>query len=257
MRHFKRIFVFFLLVFMLPAALSAGRWAMLERPASWHEADWSSSGLLPPAGADEAAAIHVLAARTGGMKGALSVHSWIVLKERGADSYERYDKVGWGRPVRRNAYAADARWYSNTPFFVVSRTGVTAERLIPRIKAAIAAYPFAGRGDYGLWPGPNSNSFTAHVLRAVPELEAQLPPTAIGRDYRPGLFAFDRAPDWSEIHFSLGGLAGFAAGLRTGLELQLLGLVAGVDLRTPALKVPGFGRVDLHGGETAAATPAG
>ncbi|EKF19822.1 DUF3750 domain-containing protein [Nitratireductor pacificus] len=245
MRNFKRAIVFLIVVFILPSAASAGWWALQDRPGSWWDADWSASGVLPAAISDDEAAVYVLAARTGGMKGALSVHSWIVTKKAGASGYDRYDKVGWGLPVRRNAYAADARWYSNTPFIVAMVRGPEAERLIPRVEAAIASYPFSRRGDYGLWPGPNSNSFAAHVLRAVPELHAELPPTAIGRDYRPGIIAFEHSPNWSDIHLSLGGLAGFAAGLNTGIELHFLGLVAGIDLLRPALKIPGFGRLEL------------
>ena len=52
----------------------------------------------------------MLAARTGGLKGAVSVHSWILLKPAGAGEYERWDKVGWGMPVRRNSRAADGRY---------------------------------------------------------------------------------------------------------------------------------------------------
>ncbi|WP_048646093.1 DUF3750 domain-containing protein [Nitratireductor soli] len=245
MRFFKRAIAVLIVIFVLPAAASASWWAIQDRPASWREADWSASGVLPDAATNADAAIYILAARTGGMKGALSVHSWIVTKKAGASGYERYDKVGWGLPVRRNAYPADARWYSNTPFVVALVRGGEAERLIPKVEAAIAVYPFSNRGDYGLWPGPNSNSFTAHVLRSVPELDAELPPTAVGRDYRPGIIAFDHSPDWSDIHVSLGGLAGFAAGLHTGIELQFLGLVAGIDLLRPALKIPGFGRLEL------------
>ena len=37
-----------------------------------------------------------------------------------------------------------------------------------------------------------------------------------------------------------------------GVELNVLGLVAGVDLRHPALKIPGFGRVGLESVATAA-----
>ena len=42
-------------------------------------------------------------------------------------------------------------------------------------------YPYAD--SYRVWPGPNSNTFTAFVLREVPELRVDLPPTAIGKDY--------------------------------------------------------------------------
>ena len=45
--------------------------------------------------------------------------------------------------------------------------GAEAQGLIPRVQAAIAAYGYNHAGDYRVWPGPNSNTFTASVLRAV------------------------------------------------------------------------------------------
>lgn len=241
-RTVTRAALFVLVVFLLPTAATAAWWAVKERPGSWRSADWSSSGLLAAPDADEAA-IHVLAARTGGLKGALSVHSWIVVKKPGADAYERYDKVGWGSPIRRNAYDADGFWYSNRPWIVHSVTGKEAERLIPQVEDAIAAYPYAAHGGYTIWPGPNSNSFVAHVLDAVPGLGARLPPNATGRDFAPGHVALRIAPDLRDLHVTLGGFAGFALGQRSGIELHFMGLVAGLDLARPALKVPGLGRV--------------
>lgn len=248
-RWMKRLLFVLAVLFALPALLSAGWWLSLERPASWRQADWSSAGMLPPAANTPQAVIHVMAARTGGLKGALSTHSWIVTKRAGAASYDRYDKVGWGNPVRRNAYAADARWYSNTPFIVKTIRGERAARLIPRVEAAIAAYPHSARGGYRIWPGPNSNSFVAHVLRQVPELDATLPSTAVGRDYladgsRWGRF-WHVDGDGQDAKLSLAGFAGVSVGLRSGLEVHFLGLVAGVDIRRPAVKLPGFGRLDL------------
>lgn len=235
------------LVFLLPAGLSVLFWKLGEHPATWREADWSSAAILPAADADERAAVYVLAARTGGLKGALSEHSWIVLKPRGSASYERFDKVGWGSPIRRNGYAADARWYSNTPRIVAQLEGDAAERAIPQIRTAIETYPFAARGGYRIFPGPNSNSFVAHVLRSVPALGAVLPPAAVGRD-----FPVDGqlvSLDWQahELRASLFGYAGFAIGARSGLEIQLLGLVAGIDPFRGLLKVPGFGSLSITG----------
>lgn len=242
MKFVKRLLLAFLLVFLAPAGVSTAVWAVADRPASWRNADWSSSGLLPRPRAEEAAVL-VLAARTGGLKGAVSVHSWIVLKRPGEREYERYDKVGWGSPVRRNGYPADGRWYSNEPWVVASVTGEQAEALIARVEAAIASYPHSARGGYRIWPGPNSNSFVAHVLREVPQIGAALPPTAVGRDYLSGgrFLAIDS--DWREVHATLWGLAGFSAGLRSGFEVHLLGLVAGVDITRPGIKLPGVGRV--------------
>ena len=38
-------------------------------------------------------------------------------------------------------------------------------------------------------------------------------------------------------------LAALKAGWVEGVEVNLLGLVAGLDLRHPAVKLPGFGRI--------------
>jgi hypothetical protein len=244
-RLIRRLVAFIFIVFLLPAALTVAWWRVQERPPSWRAADWSSSALLPRASADDAAAVYVLAARTGGLKGAFAVHSWIVTKDAGADAYMRYDKVGWGSPVRTNAYAADGRWYSNPPEIVCEAHGPDAEALIPAMEAAVASYPFSDRGDYRAWPGPNSNSFVAHVVRAVPALGSCLLPNATGRDYAPGLVAVDVSPESWDVHVTFGGVAGFSAGLASGIELHFMGLVAGIDIRNPALKIPAFGRVGL------------
>lgn len=243
-----------IVVFILPALATAGWWALQDRPGTWRAADWTSSGLLPAAGADDRAAIYILGARTGGMKGAFSLHCWVVVKRPGATTYERYDKVGWGNPVRRNAYPADGRWYSNRPFVVHALHGGQAEAALPAVDKAIASYPFAKRGDYRIWPGPNSNSFVAHVVRAAPELGAHMPTNAVGRDYAPGIASLSWEADGSTLHGTLGGLLGFAVGFSSGIELQFLGLVAGIDFARPALLVPAYGRVDLWPtGEAAAA----
>lgn len=245
MRLVKNFSLVLLVIFVMPALATAGWWGMQDRPGSWRNADWSSAGLLPRAPTEDEAAIYVLAARTGGIKGAFSLHSWLVVKKPGSSHYDRYDKVGWGSPIRHNAYAADGRWYSNAPEIVASATGAEAARLVPAVEAAIADYRFSNYGDYRTWPGPNSNSFVAHVLRSVPALGATLPPNATGRDYAPGLFAFDLAPDWRDLHVTLGGVLGFALGARSGMEFHFAGLVAGLDIAHPAIKVPAYGTVRL------------
>ena len=242
----KKIILVVLLCFVAPALASLGVRAAGSQPGSWRTADWSSSGLLPEAAANREAAVYVMAARTGGLKGALAVHSWIVTKERDAARYVRYDKVGWGSPIRTNSYPADGHWYSNTPEVLLAVHGTEAARLIPQIEAAVKAYPFSDRGDYTIWPGPNSNSFIAHVLRQVPELELALPPEAVGRDFRPWGDFITLSPDWRNLEVSLGGYAGLAVGTLHGVELRLGGLVFGLDVLRPALKLPGFGRIGME-----------
>ena len=98
----------FAAAFLAPLAAHAAWWMSHDDAVAWHRADWSSAGILPPARAKPGAAVYVFAARTGRWKGIFAHHSWIVIKERGAASYTRFDKVAWGRPVKINNWAPDA-----------------------------------------------------------------------------------------------------------------------------------------------------
>ena len=248
----KRLFLWLVLsilvLFVLPLALHAAVWATRDHPTSWARADWGPSGLLPPAHAVPEARVHVLSARTGGLKGAVAVHSWIVTLKPGAARYDRYDVVGWGTPVRRNAYPADGRWYSNEPVVHYTARGAEAERLIPEIERAVAAYRWRNRGDYTIFPGPNSNTFVASVIRAVPGFEATLPPTALGRDFPADGRWFTPPRNGHGLRMSLGGYAGVVLGGMEGVEFNFLGTVFGFDPATLTLKLPGWGALPLAGG---------
>jgi hypothetical protein len=182
------------------------------------------------------------------------LHSWVVFKPQNATSWTRYDVVGWGQPVRLNSLDPDARWFGDTPRVLVDLRGAEAAAVIPKIQAAIASYTYNNAGDYRLWPGPNSNTFIATVLRAIPEIATTLPPNAVGKDFRPYPYA-----GWSDsgtgFEASLWGVLGVKVGWVEGVELNFLGLVAGLDLRHPAVKLPGFGRLGVSDG-TAVAAPA-
>lgn len=244
LRLIRGLILTVLVLFVAPVLASLAWWSVQDRPGSWRDADWSASGVLPPAAAVPGARIHVLAARTGGAKGAVAVHSWLVYKRAGDARWTRWEVVGWGRPVRRDAYAADARWYSNAPAIVGTVDGPAAGRLIADIETAIDAYPWRGKGAYRIWPGPNSNTFVEHVLRVVPEIGVTLPPHAVGRAWLGVGLQAQRDPG-GDLHLSAGGLVGLSVGARTGLELHLLGQTFGLDLRRPALKLPGIGRVGV------------
>ncbi|MBX9591450.1 MAG: DUF3750 domain-containing protein [Hyphomonadaceae bacterium] len=235
----------FAAAFLAPLAAHAAWWLSYDDAVAWHRADWSSAGILPPARAKPDAAVYVFAARTGRWKGIFAHHSWIIVKERDATRYTRFDKVAWGRPVKINNWAPDARWYGHTPMLVAAIEGPQAEPLVVKIKAAVARYPLSEPGDYSVWPGPNSNSFIAYVLAAIPEAGVVLPPTAIGKDWRVDSQFAGLAPSRTGVQLSLGGFFGITFAWVEGLEINVLGLVAGLDIRRPALKLPGFGRIGL------------
>jgi hypothetical protein len=201
--------------------------------------------MLPKASEHPEARMLVLSGRTGGLKGLVAVHSWIVLKRENARGWTRYDVVGWGNPVRLNNWAPDGRWFGDMPYVVADVRGEQAAALIPRVEAAVREYAYANAGDYRIWPGPNSNTFVATVLRAIPELGAAMPPNAIGKDFRDQGFYLGLTDSRTGFELNLWGVLGFKAGWVEGVELNVLGLVAGFDVRYPALKLPGFGRLGL------------
>lgn len=107
------------------------------------------------------------------------------------------------------------------------------------------AYPYSEYGSYRIWPGPNSNTFVATVLRAAPELQVAMPPEAIGKDYRTDGSLAGFTESGTGVELSLYGLAGIKLGRVEGIEFNLLGLVAGLDIERPAVKIPAFGRIGL------------
>jgi hypothetical protein len=214
----------------------------------WSQARWDSAGLAPDPATTPEAVVQVYAARAWGWKGILAVHSWIVMKRTGAAAFERYEVVGWGvrrgaPAVRKDMRAIDGYWAGNPPRVLVEHRGPAAEGLIGRIEAAIASYPYPDQ--YRTWPGPNSNTFIAHIGREVPELGLDMPPIAVGKDYLTNGGLFARTPSGSGVQLSLLGVLGLSVGRTEGLEINLLGLIIGIDPLGLALKLPGVGRIGL------------
>ena len=240
-----------LVVFALPIAARGGLYAVEDHPRSWREANWSSAHMLPPAASDPQARVLVFAARAGGWKSVFAVHTWVVVKPANADAYTRYDVMGFGQPVRVNMHEPDAFWFSDRPRLVADVRGEAAAAAIPRIEAAVKRYPYAAYGSYRVWPGPNSNTFTATLLRAAPELAIAMPSEAVGRDFRADGSFVGLTGSHTGVELSIYGLLGAKIGWVEGIEVDVMGLVAGLDLRHPALKIPCFGRLGIDAVETA------
>src|SRR5262249_38818743 len=135
----RKVLLGILVLFLLPLAVHAALYAGKDRPASFRDADWSSVGMLRRPDSEREARFLVFTSRTGRWKGIFAVHSWIAFKPENATSWSRYDVVGWGQPVRTNGWAADGRWFGDTPRVLVDGRGSAATTIIPRVKAAIAA----------------------------------------------------------------------------------------------------------------------
>ncbi len=241
----RRLLILILLLVLAPISVSAASYWLGERRGNWQTADRSSAGLLPAPAQHPDAMIRVFAARTVSWRGIFAVHTWIVMKPENATRYSRYDYTAWGEPIRVNGFAADGRWFGALPETIIAIDGDRAAQLIPKLQQTIETYKFRRYGDYSAWPGPNSNTFVKAVLDTVPELNGVLPPTAIGKDYPYDDSWFGWTPSGTGFQVSLGGYLGLTVGWIEGVELNLFGAVLGFDLRRPALKLPGYGRLGL------------
>jgi len=228
--------------------LAAGAAGLFARAgaADWQTASRAPVGLAPDPATHAEAIVQVYAARTWGWRGAFGVHSWIAVKPSDAKHYVVTEVIGWrarrGLPVVVNSdRAPDARWFGNAPELLAEMRGAGVDAVIEKIAAAVETYPYPL--DYTMWPGPNSNTFIAHVARQVPELRLELPPTAIGKDFLPDGALVAETPSGTGWQLSLYGLLGVSLAREEGIEVNLLGLSFGLSPSGPALKLPLAGRL--------------
>jgi hypothetical protein len=228
--------------------------AYIDRSESRPGGDWRSAsrapvGLAPSPTVTPEPVVQVYAARTVRWRGYFGVHTWIAVKPRDASEYTVYEVNGWrlrriGTAVMVTHRAPDSRWFGEAPELLAERRGPDVAPLIERIERAAASYPYAD--TYRVWPGPNSNTFSAFVLREVPELRVDLPSTAIGKDYL-GTSLFARTPSGTGVQVSLFGLLGVLVAVEEGVEIDVLGLTVGVDPKDLSLKLPLAGSVGFGG----------
>ena len=238
-----------LVMLMLLGPLAVLAFGNLDLQTHWSAASLESSYQSPQPGEYPDALVQVYGARAYNWRGAFAIHTWIATKRQGANHYSIYQVVGWNLYRGRSAVSVSRRgppdflWYNARPELLVEHRGIGAEELIDQVEAAVADYPFQDR--YRVWPGPNSNTFTAYVARSVPGLGLDLPPTAIGKDYLPNDELVGETPSGTGWQLSLKGLLGISLAREEGIEFNLLGLSAGIDFNDLALRLPGFGRVEL------------
>lgn len=204
-----------------------------------------SSNQAPKAAEHGEAIVQVYAARAARWRGIFGVHTWLTYKKADATQYVRTEVIGWGARYKQSVVVKrygipDQYWYGYAPDLLADIRGQDAERAIARIESLIEQYPF--KTHYKVWPGPNSNTYTAHLIREVEELVVDLPATAIGKDYLDSA-GFVTAPSNTGFQFSAHGLLGVTLALEEGVEVNILGASYGVDLNPPALKLPGIGRL--------------
>jgi hypothetical protein len=148
-----------------------------------------STGQAPDPETTHEALVQVYSSRAFSWRGAFAVHTWLAAKPPGAKRYTRYEVIGWNLYGGHSAVSIsdmrppDAEWFGAAPQVIRELRGADAEAVIAKLPKAAATYPYPG--IYSAWPGPNSNTFTAHLGREIPELHLTLP----SNGDRQGLFA--------------------------------------------------------------------
>ena len=152
----------------------------------WRTASREPAGIAPDPLLTEEAVLQVYGADAWSWRGWFAIHTWIAAKRTGETSYTVYDVVGWrgynGRPVMQiTRDFPDRYWFGEKPVILQERRGPGVDTLIDAVDRAARAYPW--KTTYRVFPGPNSNTFTGWIARQVPELDLDLPLSAIGSGY--------------------------------------------------------------------------
>lgn len=215
--------------------------------SDWRTASREPANIAPDPLTTPEAVVHVYAARTFSWRGAFGVHTWISVKPTEATTYTIYEVIGWrgyggGSVLTVHRGVPDRYWFGRRPELLAEMRGEGVDSIIRRIDQAARRYPY--QHNYVVYPGPNSNTFTAWVARHVPELRLDLPPTAIGKDYLGGTLVSE-TPSGTGYQFNVKGLFGVMAAVEEGIEVNIVGLTFGIDPLSLAIKLPGIGRLGV------------
>jgi hypothetical protein len=178
----KRFTLGTVLFFVIAAAsLWVTTWALEPEPFG--------AATAPDPRDHEEAIIQVYGADVWGFRGNFAIHTWVATKSHSAPQYQIYQVIGWrlrrGRPVVSITTGNPARpWFGSPAILLHEIRGAEAQALIDQVHEAALSYPFDM--EYKMWPGPNSNSFTAWIGLEVPELNLDLPFKAIGKSWMHG-----------------------------------------------------------------------
>ena len=199
-----------------------------------------------PAG--DQARVLVIATPLPSFLGPVSVHTAFVVREAGPDSsWERYE-LWQSRPPRGEESWGHVYKNLTTPlgldmgygsWVVASFEGQEAGDFISVLRREAPRYEY--REVYCPYPGPNSNTFVEAMLRRG-GLRAELPSTAIGKDFR-GLVGASFSSGGTGVQVD-SALVGLTVGLKDGVVFRSLSASIGIDLFPPAVVVPfGDGRL--------------
>ncbi|MEM7079344.1 MAG: DUF3750 domain-containing protein [Pseudomonadota bacterium] len=172
MRH-----VIYLGIFLLLVAIALAITSRLMQPSTIGPA------VAPNPADHRAPVVQVYGADVWGFRGNFAIHTWVATKDWDESEYTIYQVIGWrlrraGTALSITNGMPDQPWFRSPPLLLHEVSGAEAAPLVDKIANAVQRYPYAR--EYVMWPGPNSNSFTAWIALQVPELGLDLPAKAIG-----------------------------------------------------------------------------
>ncbi|MBF0380000.1 MAG: DUF3750 domain-containing protein [Magnetococcales bacterium] len=235
-------------IFLLASSLYLSSCGQVKLGLDWRTANRNSSGIGPEPGSVQNAIVQLYAARAFSWRGIFGIHTWITFKSAGDDAFTVLQVVGWrkrrGLPVVKiEQDIPDRFWYGAKPDIIAQLCGDEAKTAIPKILAAAESYPHAD--SYRVWPGPNSNTFIVHIVRNVPELDFNLPATAIGKDYLPDNRLWVKPAGSEGVHISLWGILGINLGPDVQGDINFFGASIGAGFNPIHLQLPIMGRIGL------------
>jgi hypothetical protein len=223
-----------LLLAWLALAL-AGEGYSRFRPAAWTAATATPDEVV----------VQLRCATIPGGLGLLAVHYWFAVFDPPTHHWQRWEV--WQRPnaggtswqhVHKDLMTADASVGGGPVQIRAEWHGAEARALAD---ALAQSSEYADRGRYLAWPGPNSNTYIAWVLRRS-GVAADLEPRGIGKDYL-GLVGVAISTTGLGVQAE-STVLGLKMGLRDGVELHVWYFTFGLDLLRPAVKTP-FGRLGM------------
>lgn len=182
------------------------------------------------------------------MPGALSQvarHSWIVANVPGEGRLRRFELQHSGGGPFDYFGNGDVAVHA-----IIHYEQHELIRVVECLEQAESEY-FKEHPDYFPIPGPNSNTIVDFMLRHC-NVHAELPATAIGRDYR-GMVGVSTTSLGTGLQLE-SWVLGMKLGVQEGVEVHVLDLALGVHLWPPGITVPvnpgriGFDNSSWHDG---------
>jgi hypothetical protein len=173
-----------------------------------------------------------VAVLSGEMSGALSQvarHSWIIANVPGEGRLRRFELQHSGSDPYSYFGHGDVAVHA-----VIHYETHELIRVVECLEGAETQY-FKDHPDYFPIPGPNSNTIVDFMLRRC-NVHAELPATAIGRDYR-GIVGASVTSLGTGLQLESWPL-GVKLGLQEGAEVHVLDMALGVHLWPPGITVP-------------------